>query len=151
MDARYRNRNKLTFFISSNFLSLPQHALPQTPTNGQAGGLILGKHCLKINREKREALRRTCTSRCRSGSSAMPPPASAPPPLCLYLVGVCTRGKRKTSRAPARTKRPTQTASPGSIAPTSFPPPSLSPSHGFKTTGACTKVGSVQSCSLRPP
>lgn len=62
----------------------------------------------------------TCTDRCRSGSSPMPPPASVPHPLSLYRGGVCRRGKCKTSRAPARTERPTPTACPGSIATTSL-------------------------------
>lgn len=69
----------------------------------------------------------TCTNLCPSGSSATLPPVAAPRPLFLCRPGVCTLETRKTSTAPARTRRPTPTPFPGSIAPTSsrrsrFPP-----------------------------
>lgn len=72
------------------------------------------------------SLKLTCTNRCPSGSSATLPPAAAPHPLFLCRPGACTLGKCKTSTKPARTRRPTPTASPGSIAPTSSSTFSLS-------------------------
>lgn len=106
-----------------------------------------------VNQCTKSVLTPTCTNRFPSGSSAILPPASAPLLLFLYPGGVCRRGKCKTSRAPARTERPTQTACPGSVVPTSFPIVCLA---RFRTSAACTskpvlkKVtsGSVQSWSL---
>lgn len=72
------------------------------------------------------SLKLTCTNRCPSGSSATLPPAAAPHPLFLCRPGACTLGKCRTSTKQARTRRPTPTASPGSIAPTSSSTFSLS-------------------------
>lgn len=77
------------------------------------------------------AMRRTCTNRCRSGSCSTLPLASAPLPLCPYRVGACTRGIRRTSKAPASTARPTSTACSGSIELTSSYP-FVYPSFWFK-------------------
>lgn len=61
----------------------------------------------------------TCRDLCPSGSCATLPPVAAPRPLFLCRPGVCSLEKRKTSTRPARTRRPTPTPFPGSIAPTS--------------------------------
>lgn len=76
---------------------------------GVSWGLVSNHRSLKL----------TYTNRCPSGSSATLPPAVAPHPLFLCRPGACTLGKCKTSTKPARKRRPTPTASPGNIAPTS--------------------------------
>ena len=85
----------------------------------------------------------------------MPPPASAPPPRSLYPGAACSPGRCRTIRAPARTERPTPTACPGSIAPTSSPHLLSRLAARLKTNpGARTwtqsNAGSVQSWCLRP-
>lgn len=88
------------------------------------------------------SLKLTCTNRCPSGSSATLPPAAAPHPLFLCRPGPCTLGKCKTSTKPARTRRPTPTASPGSIAPTSSSTFSLSAAQNNRRveSGAAKRV-----------
>lgn len=104
----------------------------RTHTGGQRAKLW-GNQCTEI-----WVLTRTCTNRCPSGSSATLPPASAPLPRFPYRGGVCSRGKCKTSRAPARTERPTPTACSGSIAPSSFP--SSRVFARLRTPAACTST-----------
>lgn len=93
----------------------------------------------------------TDTNRCPSGSSATLPPAAAPHPLFLCRPGACTRGKCKTSTKPARTRRPTPTASPGNIAPTSSTTFSLSAAQNKRRVarGAAKRI-SVSLLPLEP-